>query len=101
MRGVSFALDDFGAGYSSFAHLRSLPIDVVKIDGAFVRNIDTSNTDRALVTAMNNVAQLTGKLTVAEFVENEAVLKQLRDIGVDYAQGFHIREPVPIDSFWN
>ncbi|MFT4585694.1 MAG: diguanylate cyclase (GGDEF)-like protein/PAS domain S-box-containing protein [Gammaproteobacteria bacterium] len=101
MRGVSFALDDFGAGYSSFAHLQSLPVDVVKIDGAFVRNIDHSITDRALVTAMNDVAQRTGKLTVAEFVENEAVLAQLRVIGVDYAQGFHIREPVPIDSLFN
>ncbi|MFW6344898.1 MAG: EAL domain-containing protein, partial [Halomonas sp.] len=91
--GCTFALDDFGAGLSSFGYLRRLPVDCIKIDGTFVRHIDSDNTDLAMVRAINEIGQTLGKTIVAEFVESEATLALLREMGVHYAQGFGIHRP--------
>jgi len=91
--GCSTALDDFGAGMSSFAYLRELPVDFVKIDGRFVRNLSVNTTDQAMVRAMNDIAHALGKKTVAEFVEDESCFRLLCEYGVDYAQGFHLGRP--------
>ncbi len=97
--GYRFALDDFGIGFTSFSHLRTLPVDIVKIDGSFVRNLHTSREDRGLVQAITNVAKTFNKKVVAEFVENGEILKILQRFGVDYAQGFHIGKPEPSIPF--
>lgn len=99
--GCQTALDDFGVGYSSFAYLKDLPVDYVKIDGSFVQNIETDALNLAMVRSMNEVAHATGKKTVAEFVENEQGLTILKNIGVDYVQGFHIGKPLYSRSFLN
>jgi len=91
--GCHFALDDFGQGLSSFGYLRTLRVDYLKIDGAFVRGIATSAADRAIVTAMNDVGHVIGLKTIAECVETEEVLQELRKIGVDYVQGYWISRP--------
>ena len=96
--GCKTALDDFGSGMSSFAYLQELPVDIVKIDGRFVRNINSSSVDQAMVRAMNEIAHSLDKTTVAEFVENEQHFKTLSIIGVDYAQGYHLGKPVLIDD---
>lgn len=94
--GCRTALDDFGAGMSSFAYLRELPVDIVKIDGRFVRNLATNPIDQAMVRAMNDIAHVLGKQTVAEFVENEESLLLLSDYGVDFVQGYHLGRPEAI-----
>ena len=99
--GCTFALDDFGIGFSSFAYLRMLPVDYLKIDGTFVRDLDRDSTHRALVVAINDVAKTLGKQTIAEFVENEHVLEELKKIGVDYSQGFCISKPKTIYEIIN
>ena len=91
--GCSFALDDFGSGFSSYGHLKELPIDLLKIDGQFVRHLDTSETDRAIVNSMAELARAVGVKTVAEFVENEVISERLTAMGVDYLQGFAIHKP--------
>ncbi len=91
--GCQFALDDFGAGFSSFAYLKSLPVDKLKIDGAFVQGMANSHIDQAMVQSMNQVAHALGKQTIAEYVEDAATLELLRDFGVDYAQGNYIGKP--------
>lgn len=91
--GCRFALDDFGSGFASYAYLRQLPVDDVKIDGAFVRDIVHSQEDRIFVRAVTEMAHGMGKRVIAEFVENEAILAQLQEIGVDFAQGYHIGRP--------
>ncbi|MCS6787067.1 MAG: EAL domain-containing protein [Thiobacillaceae bacterium] len=96
--GCRFALDDFGSGLSSFAYLRSLPVDYLKIDGAFVRDMARDPVDAAMVEAIHKVAALMGVRTVAEYVEDEATLQMLRDLGVDYAQGYHIHDPQPLSD---
>jgi EAL domain-containing protein (putative c-di-GMP-specific phosphodiesterase class I) len=93
--GCRFALDDFGSGMSSFAQLKHLPVDFLKIDGGFIQDLATSPTDAAMVTAINDVAHVMGLRTIAERVEDEATLDALRRIGVDYAQGYAIDRPVP------
>jgi len=93
--GCKTALDDFGAGYSSYAYLKDLPADFVKIDGGFVRNMDENEINFAMVKSMNEIAHVMGKKTIAEFVENEAVLSLLKEIGVDYVQGFLLGKPEP------
>lgn len=95
-RGCRFALDDFGSGLSSFAYLRNLPVDFLKIDGMFVKDIVDDLIDLAMVRSINEIGQLMGKKTIAEYVENEAILECLRSIGVDYAQGYGIARPRPL-----
>jgi len=90
--GFKTALDDFGVGYSSFSYLRELDVDYVKIDGSFISNMDSDELSLALVKAMNQICHILGKKTVAEFVQNDAALKLLRQIGVDYAQGYSIAD---------
>lgn len=94
--GCSFALDDFGIGFSSFSYLRMLPVDYLKIDGTFIRNIDTDSTHLALVRAMNTIANALGKKTIAEFVENKNVLEMLKEVGIDYGQGYYLGKPSPL-----
>lgn len=91
--GCRFALDDFGSGFASYAYLRQLPVDDVKIDGAFIRNLPNSREDRIFVRAVTEMAHGMGKLVTAEFVENEQIVEILKEIGVDYAQGYHIGRP--------
>lgn len=94
--GCRFALDDFGSGMSSFAYLKNLPVDYVKIDGAFVRDMEHDAIDRAMVRAIHDIAHQMGLRTIAEFVENERVLAMLREIGMGYAQGYGISKPQPL-----
>jgi EAL domain-containing protein (putative c-di-GMP-specific phosphodiesterase class I) len=94
--GCGFALDDFGVGFSSFSHLKHLPVDYLKIDGSFIRDLSHNPVDQHLVRAMVGVARGLGKRTIAEFVTDEETLKLLHEYGVDFAQGFHIREPGPL-----
>ncbi|MCP4597008.1 GGDEF and EAL domain-containing protein [Neptuniibacter sp.] len=96
--GCLFSLDDFGSGLSSFGYLRTLPVDYVKIDGIFVKNICESEIDQAMVRSINEIGQLMGKETVAEFVENEEAITLLQEMGIDYAQGFAIAKPYPIEE---
>lgn len=91
--GCLFALDDFGIGFSSFSYLRVLPADYVKIDGSFVRNMDRDQTNRVLVKAINTVAHALGKQVIAEWVENENIVKILKEIGVEHGQGFYWGKP--------
>jgi len=92
--GCTFALDDFGSGLSSFAYLKTLPVDFVKIDGLFVKDILTDPVDRAMVKAIIDMAHAMGKKAIAEFVENDAILNELIDLDVDYVQGYGVSRPV-------
>ncbi|GMQ96383.1 MAG: hypothetical protein BMS9Abin15_0052 [Gammaproteobacteria bacterium] len=94
--GCKFALDDFGSGFSSFAYLKNLPVDYLKIDGTFVKNIVNDPIDYAMVKSINEIGHVMGKQTIAEFVEDDAILKKLKEIGVNYAQGYGIEEPRPL-----
>ncbi len=96
--GVKFALDDFGSGVSSFGYLKSLPVDYLKIDGSLVKAIVNEDYDRAIVNSINEVAHLMGIKTIAEFVENDQILKCLSEISIDYAQGYVTGKPIAIAS---
>ena len=91
--GCRFALDDFGIGFSSLNYIKHLPVDYLKIDGSFVRNLLHDTVDQHLVKAMVVVARGLGEKTIAEFVENEETLHLLREYGIDYAQGYHVGKP--------
>lgn len=94
--GCRFALDDFGSGLSSFGYLKALPVDYLKIDGSFVRNLDREPVDRVMVKAINEVGHAMQLKTIAEFVENQHIAEELRQMGVDYAQGYGIGQPMAL-----
>jgi diguanylate cyclase (GGDEF)-like protein len=91
--GCKFSLDDFGTGLSSFGYLKHFPVDFLKIDGSFVREILRDPIDREMVRSINEIGHLTGKLTIAEFAENAEIIQMLTSLGVDYAQGYGIAQP--------
>ena len=96
--GCRFALDDFGSGFGSFFYLKHLHFDEIKIDGEFIKDLPTSTVDRLTLEAVVTIAQGMGKPIVAEFVQNEETIALLRGLGVDFAQGYHISEPLPISE---
>ena len=95
--GCCFALDDFGTGMSSLAYLKNLPVDYLKIDGSFIRNLLADPISCLMVESFNRISHAMGIQTIAEFVENEATLSKLRELGVDYAQGYAIARPSPLN----
>jgi len=99
--GCSFSLDDFGTGMSSFSYLKQLPVNHLKIDGSFIRHIDSDPIDLAMTRSINEIGHVMGMSTIAEFVENEEIFQLLRQLGVDYAQGYHIAKPAPLDELLN
>ncbi len=96
--GCRVALDDFGSGYSSYGYVRSLPLDYLKIDGTYIRNLLNDKTDQALTASMVDVAHALGLKVIAEYVDSEAVYSWLKDIGVDYVQGYWIHKPERLDG---
>ncbi|MEW8495154.1 MAG: EAL domain-containing protein [Candidatus Thiodiazotropha taylori] len=99
--GCRFALDDFGSGLSSFGYLKNLPIDFVKIDGMFVKEINKSPVDKGMVEAIKTVADTMGLVTIAEFVEDSLIREELKRIGIYYGQGYSIARPKPIEDYLN
>jgi diguanylate cyclase (GGDEF)-like protein/PAS domain S-box-containing protein len=95
-RGCKFSLDDFGTGVSSFVYLKTLPVDFLKIDGQFISHITQDQVSRSMVEAIGKVGRALGIATVAECVESATVLEELKRIGVDFAQGFHLARPLPL-----
>lgn len=96
--GCLFSLDDFGSGFSSFNYLKNLPVDFLKIDGIFVKDMDEDSVNRAMVEAINSLGQVIGLKTIAEFVRNADIIEELRKIGVDYIQGYEIGKPEPLSG---
>ena len=94
--GCQFALDDFGSGLSSFSYLKHLPVDYLKIDGMYVKDMCDDNIDFAMVKSINEIGQTLGKETIAEFVENQTIADKLHSMGVNYLQGYHIEKPLPL-----
>ena len=97
--GCQFALDDFGVGFSSFSYIRELPVDIIKIDGIFIKDLDKNADDQLFVKALIDVAKGMGKKTTAEFVENADILDLLKEFGVDHAQGYHVGRPRPESDY--
>ena len=97
--GCRLALDDFGSGLSSFAYLKAMPVDFLKIDGVFVKDVAENPLDLAMVRSINEIGHVMGMRTIAEFVEDQPTLDKLRELGVDYAQGYCLGRPRPLESF--
>ena len=95
--GVQFALDDFGSGLSSFSYLKRLSVDYLKIDGGMIRDLVSSRLDQAMVSSISHIASVMGVKTIAEYVENEAILEKLANMKIDYAQGYEIMVPQPME----
>jgi len=98
--GCSIALDDFGSGLSSFAYLKNLPVDVIKIDGMFITDLVNDRTDYAMVSMINKLAHALGMKTIAEYVESKQIIDRLKQIGIDYAQGHALGEPQNIHDIF-
>ena len=96
--GVKVSLDDFGAGASSFGYLKTMPVDFLKIDGQFIRDLVDDPLDEAAVRCFADVAKVVNVRTVAEFVNHSAVLDRLRPLGIDFAQGFLLHRPAPVNE---
>jgi EAL domain-containing protein (putative c-di-GMP-specific phosphodiesterase class I) len=96
--GCRFALDDFGSGHSSFAYLKTLPVHYLKIDGVYVKGIVDDPLDYAIVRSINDIGQVMGMRTIAEYVESERVAEKLREIGIDYYQGYFLGKPKPMEE---
>ena len=96
--GCRFSLDDFGRGFSSYGYLKNLPVDFLKIDGAFVRDLANDDVDHAMVNSINQIGHTMGVQTIAEFVETEEALEQLIHLGVDHVQGYQLGKPHPVKS---
>jgi len=99
--GFKFALDNFGSSFSSFQYLKNVSIDYLKIDGGFVADMVNNNIDRAMVSAINEVGHIMGIETIAEFAENDQIIKLLKEIKTDYAQGYGIAQPLPINEIFS
>jgi EAL domain-containing protein (putative c-di-GMP-specific phosphodiesterase class I) len=98
-KGCRFSLDDFGTGLSSFSYLKYLPVEYVKIDGSFVREMLDDRVAHAMVSSINQIGHVMGLKTIAEFVENDELKKQLELISIDYIQGYAVCKPVPLDEY--
>jgi EAL domain-containing protein (putative c-di-GMP-specific phosphodiesterase class I) len=96
--GCKFSLDDFGSGLSSFSYLKNMPVDNLKIDGMFIRDINTDPVNKVFVQAIHNISKIMGIKTTAEYVENEEILNCIKEIGIDYAQGYYISKPIPLKT---
>ena len=94
--GVMVALDDFGVGFSSFSYLKKLPLSYVKLDGSYILELDKNPDHQVFVESLTNMVNAFGMQTIAEFVEDEETLIKLRELGVDYAQGYYIGKPSPL-----
>jgi diguanylate cyclase (GGDEF)-like protein len=94
--GCSFALDDFGSGMCSFSYLKNIPVDYLKIDGGFVKDMLSDQMNNAIVESINQIGHIVGLKTIAEYVENDEILERLKCVGVDFAQGYSIRRPAPL-----
>ncbi|WP_426548361.1 EAL domain-containing protein [Dapis sp. BLCC M126] len=94
--GCSFALDDFGAGMSSFSYLTNLPVDYLKIDGMFIKKMEKDSVSQGIVEGIHHIGKTMGLIVIAEYVETESIFNKVSDLGIDYAQGFHIEKPNPL-----
>jgi len=92
--GCEFAVDDFGTGYNSLSYLKRLPVQYIKIDGSFIQRLAVNRVDQAIVRSIADIARIMGKKTVAEFVGDEQTLQLIRDMGIDFAQGYYVGKPV-------
>jgi EAL domain-containing protein (putative c-di-GMP-specific phosphodiesterase class I) len=98
--GCTVALDDFGVGLCSFSYLREFKVDFIKIEGRFVRNIVNNKVDRSIVRAINNIAHEIEAQTIAEFVEDDSIFQAIKELQVDFAQGYAIGRPEPVETIW-
>lgn len=97
--GCTFSIDDFGTGFSSYDYLKRLPVDFVKIDGSFVKEIERSPSDLAMVKSINEIAHVLGRKTIAEYVETQSIREQLAALGIDYVQGYGVEQPRPLSEY--